>query len=98
MYYREDDRVSTLQIRGVTKDGNIPAPGSKLTYKFQKPIGIAYDHDSRGYAIIDTARELLGGPWYQHDCVINEATQHFGGFKNFDSVTLNTTIISTYLV
>lgn len=98
MYHREDDRVSTLEIRGVTKGGNIPAPGSKLTYKFQKPIGIAYEHDNRGYAVIHTAHELLGGPWYQHDCVINEATQHFGGFKNFDSVTLKTTITATYLV
>ena len=98
MHLREDDRISTLEINAVTKQGTIPAPGSKLTYKFQKPIGIAYEHDNRGYAVIHTAHELLGGPWYQHDCVINEATQHFGGFKNFDSVTLNTTITATYLV
>ena len=69
-----------------------------MTYRFQKPIGIAFTSDCRGYAILHTAHELLGGPWYQHDCVINEATKHFGGFKNFDSVTLKTTITATYIV
>ena len=98
MYQREDDRVSSLEIRGIIKDGTLPEPGSKLTYKFQKPIGIAYDHDSRGYAIIHTAKELLGGPWFQHDCIIMESIKLPASYANFSSITLKTNIITTYIV
>jgi hypothetical protein len=96
MHLREDDRVSSLEIRGVTKDGKTPAPGSSLTYKFQKPIGIAFETDSRGYAIIHTAHELLGGPWYEHKCVINESTESGLYYGAYNVVSLKTTIVDTY--
>jgi hypothetical protein len=96
MHLREDDRVSSLEIRGVTKDGKTPALGSSLTYKFQKPIGIAFKTDSRGYAIIHTAHELLGGPWYEHKCVINEATESGSYYGAYTLVNLKTTITETY--
>jgi len=96
MHLREDDRVSSLEIRGVTKDGKTPTPGSSLTYKFQKPIGIAFETDSRGYAIIHTSHELLGGPWYEHKCVINEATESGSYYGAYTLVNLKTTITETY--
>jgi hypothetical protein len=96
MHLREDDRFSCLEIRGVTKDGNLPAPGSSLTYKFQKRIGIAYDHDAYGYAIIHTARELLGGPWYEHKCVINESKESGLYSGAYNVVSIKTTIVDTY--
>jgi hypothetical protein len=96
MHLREDDRVSSLEIRGVTKDGNLPAPGSSMTYKFQKRIGIAYDHDAHGYAIIHTARELLGGPWYEHKCVINESKESGLYYGAYNVVSVKTTIVDTY--
>jgi hypothetical protein len=96
MHQREDDRVSSLEIRGITKDGKTPAPGSYLTYKFQKPIGIAFETDSRGYAIIHTAYELLGGPWYEHKCLINKATESGSYHDAFTLVNLKTTITETY--
>ena len=98
MHLREDDRFSSLEIRGVTKDGKLPAPGSSLTYKFQKRIGIAYDYDANGYAIIHTARELLGGPWYEHKCVINEVKDSGSYYGSYNMVSLKTTIVDTYLV
>jgi hypothetical protein len=96
MHLREDDRVSSLEIRGVTKDGNLPAPGSSMTYKFQKRIGIAYDHDAHGYAIIHTACELLGGPWYEHKCVINESKESGLYYGAYNVVSVKTTIVDTY--
>jgi hypothetical protein len=97
MHLREDDRVSSLEIRGVTYDGNLPTSGSPMTYKFQKPIGIAYESDSRGYAIIHTAHELLGGPWYEHKCVINEVKDSGSYYGSYNMVSLKTTIVDTYL-
>ena len=67
-----------------------------MTYKFQKPIGIAFETDSRGYAIIHTAHELLGGPWYEHKCVINEATESGLYYGAYTLVNLKTTITETY--
>lgn len=96
MHLRQDDRVSCLEISGVTKDGKTPAPGSSLIYKFQKPIGIAFETDSRGYAIIHTAHELLGGHWYEHKCVINEATESSLYYGAYTLVNLKTTITETY--
>jgi hypothetical protein len=98
MHLREDDRVSSLEIRGVTYEGNLPTSGSPMTYKFQKPIGIAYESDSRGYAIIHTAHELLGGPWYEHKCVINEVKDSGSYYGSYNMVSLKTTIVDTYLV
>lgn len=69
-----------------------------MTYKFQKPIGIAYESDSRGYAIIHTAHELLGGPWYEHKCVINEVKDSGSYYGSYKMVSLKTTIVDTYLV
>jgi hypothetical protein len=98
MHLREDDRVSSLEIRGVTYEGNLPTSGSPMTYKFQKPIGIAYESDSRGYAIIHTAHELLGGPWYEHKCVINEVKDSGSYYGSYNMVSLKTTVVDTYLV
>ena len=67
-----------------------------MTYKFQKRIGIAYDHDAHGYAIIHTARELLGGPWYEHKSVINESKESGLYYGAYNVVSVKTTIVDTY--
>ena len=95
-YARDDDSVRRLEIDGyITQGVTLPGIGSTINYRFQKPIGIAFESDAHGYAILHTAKPLLGGPYFEHKCRIEDITpgKNHGGLC---AVRIKSTILDTY--
>ncbi len=57
---RMDDKVTTVTLSNVIINGvNVPPEGSTLTYTGLETIGMQFDCDHRGYAILHTARPIF---------------------------------------
>ena len=92
-----DDRVTTLTVTAYQNaDSKLPEPSDVINYKHRKTIGISYEADARGYALIHTARSMLGQELVS-ECKVNSVEEYMPGPFAFGyrHVTINTTILNT---
>jgi len=102
-----DDRVTTLTVTAYQNaDSKLPEPADVINYKHRKTIGITYEADARGYALIHTARPMLGqdhtarpmlGQELISECKVNSVEEYMPGpfACGYRQVTINTTILNT---
>ena len=96
-HLRMDDRVTTLTVTAYQNaDSKLPEPSDVINYKHRKTIGITYEADARGYALIHTARPMLGQELVS-ECKVNSVEEYMPGPFAFGyrQVTIKTTILNT---
>lgn len=92
-----DDRVTTLTVTAYQNaDSKLPEPADIINYKHRKTIGITYEADARCYALIHTARPMLGQELVS-ECKVNSIEEYMPGpfACGYRQVTINTTILNT---
>jgi len=92
-----DDRVTTLTVTAYQNaDSKLPEPADVINYKHRKTIGITYEADARGYALIHTDRPMLGQELVS-ECKVNSVEEYMSGpfACGFRQVTIKTTILNT---
>jgi hypothetical protein len=92
-----DDRVTTLTVTAYQNaDSKLPEPADVINYKHRKTIGIAYETDARGYALIHTARPMLVQELVS-ECKVNSVEEYMPGpfACGYRQVTIKTTILNT---
>lgn len=95
-----DDKVPVLTITGYQKyENKLPEIGDIITRKYQDNIGIAFDYDQHGYAILHTAKPLPG-PLMKSKCRVDKIVEEDASVlyaSEYRKVTLHTTVVYTAL-